>query len=395
MKENSTEITYIGIDAHKKDHKVCILYPGDEKGKEVTINNHRSEIKRLMKKIKKQAPGEVRVCYEAGPCGFILQRQIEEEGVSCVMIAPSLIPVKPGERIKTDRRDARKLADYFKAGLLTEITPPTRREESVRDLCRCREAAKKSQTRSRHQLSKFLLRRGYVYREGRAWTQRHHRWLNGLKFEDEIERQVFEEYLAEVEHSTDRVKSLEAKVEQVSKEVPYAEPVGWLRCFRGIDTITAMTILSELYGIGRFPSARHLMAYLGLVASEDSSGEKQRRGRITKTGNQRVRRVLVESAWHQRNRLTTSPVLKKRREGQPKWVIDVAEKAKKRLHHRYWWLVNQGKTTNVAVVAVAREMVGFIWSVLYTQVDVISDAVDRPVDRGGVVDNKKPLPTAP
>lgn len=395
MKENSTEVTYVGIDAHKEEHVVCILYPGDEKGKEVRIKNHRIEIKRLMKKIKKQTPGEIRVCYEAGPCGFILHRQIEEEGVSCAVIAPSLIPIKPGERIKTDRRDARKLADYFKAGLLTEITPPTRKEESVRDLCRCREAAKKSQTRSRHQLSKFLLRRGYVYREGRAWTQRHHRWLNGLKFDEAIERQVFEDYWAEVEHCTERVKSLEGYVEQVSKKAPYAEPVGWLRCFRGIDTITAMTIVSELYGIGRFPSARHLMAYLGLTPSENSSGEKRRRGRITKTGNGRVRRVLVESAWHQRNRLTTSRALKKRREGQPKWVIDVAEKAKKRLRHRYWWLVNQGKTTNVAVVAVAREMVGFIWSVLYTQVEVISDAVDRPVDRGGVMDNKKPLPTAP
>lgn len=374
MKKNSTkagnlEITFIGIDAHKKEHAIYILYPGDEKGIEFTIPNQPQEIRRMVKKIQRQAPGEIRMCYEAGPCGFTLQRQIEKEGASCVVIAPSLIPQKPGERIKTDRRDAKKLAEYYKAGMLTEVIPPTPAQEAVRDLCRCREAAKESLTRAQHQLTKFLLRRGFIYREGSHWTDKHKRWLRSLQFEDDTEREVFAEYLTEVEHGLERVRRLVHKMEKASKEAPYAEAVSWLRCFRGIDTVTAMTIVTELYAFGRFQSARHLMGYLGMTPGEDSSGERQKRGGITKTGNGRVRRVLVEAAQHQRYSPGTSLALKKRRQGQPDWVIREAEKAKHRLYHRYWDLVRKGKAVNVAIMAVARELAGFIWSVLYVRVE--------------------------
>ena len=365
--------TIVGIDAHKEEHKICILFPGEEVAQEFVVKNHPGEIKRMVRRIKKQAPGEIQICYEAGPCGFSLQRQIEAEGLRCVVVAPSLIPVKPGERIKTDRRDARKLAELFRAGLLTEVHPPTEEEESVRELCRCREAAKRAQTRAQHQLSKFLLRHGRIYSQGRAWTQKHARWLRSLKFEHAMNQRVFTDYLEEVAHRAERVKALDQVLKDVAKQAPYATPVGWLRCFRGIDTVTALTTVAELFGFERFTSPHSLMAYLGMVPSEHSSGKSQRRGSITKAGNSRVRRLLIEASWHQRHYPITSKTLRKRREGQPDWVIKIAERAQRRLHKRYWWLVRKGKSHNLAVTAVARELVGFIWSVLYTQVEVVSD----------------------
>jgi len=366
-------ITFVGLDAHKEEHHVCLRVAGKEKPEEFVVSNHPQEIKRMVKRIRKQAPGPIRMCYEAGPCGFALQRQIKAAGASCVVVAPSLIPVKPGDRVKTDRRDARKLVDLFQAGLLTEVHPPTEEEEAVRDLCRCREAAKAAEISARHQLSKFLLRHGRIYREGRLWTQKYFRWLRNLKWENAIEHRVLSDYLQEVERRMDRVKALDEAVEEVAQQKPYATPVGWLRCFRGIDTVTAMGIVSELFGFARFTCPRDLMSYLGLVPSEDSSAGKRRRGAITKTGNRRVRRLLIEAAWHQRHWPITSKALRKRREDQPMWVIHVADRAKQRLHRRYWHLVKNGKTEPVAVTVVARELVGFIWSVLHRQVETVPD----------------------
>lgn len=366
-------ITHVALDGHKKEHQVCMQLPGEESVREFSVKNQPREIKRMVKRIQKQAPGPIRMCYEAGPCGFALQRQIAAEGVSCVVIAPSLIPVKPGDRVKTDRRDARKLLKLFQAGMLTEVHPPNEEEESVRELCRCREAAKLAQTAARHQLSKFLLRHGVIYTEGYQWTQKHSRWLRSLAFENPRNQLVFTNYLEEVERRTERLKALDQALEDVAQRKPYATPVGWLRCFRGIDTVTAMSIVAELFGFARFSSARDLMSYLGLTSSEDSSGGKRRQGAITKAGNSRVRRLLIEASWHQRYFPVTSKALRKRREGQPAWVIQIADRAKRRLHKRYWWLVNHGKSNKLAVTAVARELVGFIWSVLYTGVEVVSD----------------------
>ena len=366
-------ITDVALDAHKKEHQVCMQLPEEESVREFSVKNQPREIKRMVKRIQKQAPGPIRMCYEAGPCGFALQRQIAAEGVSCVVIAPSLIPVKPGDRVKTDRRDARKLLKLFRAGMLTEVHPPTEEEESVRELCRCREAAKLAQTAARHQLSKFLLRHGVIYTEGYQWTQKHFRWLRGLAFEKPLNQLVFTNYLEVVERRTERLKALDQALEEAAQQKPYATKVGWLRCFRGIDTVTAMTIVAELFGFARFSSAGDLMSYLGLTSSEDSSGGKRRQGAITKAGNSRVRRLLIEASWHQRYFPVTSKALRKRREGQPAWVIQIADRAKRRLHKRYWWLVNHGKSNKLAVTAVARELVGFIWAVLYTGVEVVSD----------------------
>lgn len=360
-----TSITYLGMDVHKSEHQVCILAGGDPKGVEVTVKNHPREISRFIRSLQKRTGGEIRACYEAGPCGFELQRQLKAEGVDCEVIAPSLIPVKPGERVKTDRRDARRLATYHRQGLLTTVHPPTEEEEAVRELCRCREAAKASQRRARQQLQKCLLRHGRLYEGKSQWTQAHHRWLREQGFEEAAAQYAFEDYLAEVERCGERVAKLEQEIARLSETDAYREAVGRLRCFRGIDTVTAMTIVSELYGFERFGEPRQLMAFLGLTPSEHSSGGKRRTGAITKTGNGRVRRALVEASWHQRHWVRVGKALRQRRQGQPAWVVANADQAMRRLHKRYHHLVREGKSANVAVTAVARELTGFIWAVLH------------------------------
>jgi transposase len=261
------------MDVHKKDIVVALLAPGTEEPAEWKLRNEPRAVRRLAKRLRREAIGELQCVYEAGPCGYTLQRQLLGQGIATDVVAPSLIPVKPGERIKTDRRDARKLAMAARAQMLTTVRPPTEGEEAVRDLCRCREDAREDLTRSRHRLSKMLMRRGFVYRAGRNWTQRHRGWLRALQFEDLATRTVFEDYLAVVEQGEERIRALESRLEEIAQEEAYRERVGWLRCFRGIDTVTAMTILAELHDFRRFDDPRRLMSYLGLVPSEHSSGE--------------------------------------------------------------------------------------------------------------------------
>lgn len=362
--------TYVAMDVHKKQHHIAMILPDSNIIKRWSINNNAHEIKRMVKQVKKKAPGDVVFCYEAGVCGFGLQRQITAMKVKCIVIAPSLVPVKPGERVKTDRRDAIKLVNFLKAGLLTEVHPPNEKEESVRDLCRCRQAAQEDLCRIRHQVSKFLLRRGYAYNEGNNWTQKHLRWLRTIDFVYRADKITFSEYLCELQHRIERVNNLNKHIETVSAQKPYCEPVGWLRCFCGIDTLTAMTIVTELHSFERFDSPGRLMSYLGLTPSEDSSGDSQKRGPITKAGNSRVRKALIESSWHQRHKPVVSRALSRRREGQEQWVIKIAKKCHKRLYQRYWYLINKGKSPNKAVTAIAREFAGFIWCVLHTSIEI-------------------------
>lgn len=359
--------TYVGMDVHKKEITVALLLADSDEPRLWSLRNEPRSVRRLAKRLQREARGELRCVYEAGPCGYVLQRQLQSHGISADVIAPSLIPVKPGERIKTDRRDAQKLALAARAGMLTVVRPPTESEEAVRDLCRCREDAGEDLTRARHRLSKMLMRRGFVYHQGRRnWTQRHRRWLRSLSFEDLATRSVFEDYLLAVEHLEERIRSLDLRLEEISQEEPYREAVGWLRCFRGIETLSAMTILAELHDLRRFKDPRRLMSYLGLVPSEHSSGESQRRGAITKTGNSHVRRILVEAAWQYRHRPRVSRDLRRRREGQPPQIVALADRAQHRLHRRFHRLVlGSGKPRNKAVVAVARELVGFLWAALY------------------------------
>lgn len=362
-------ITFVGMDAHKKAINVAVLFPGNPRPLEWELPNEPAAVKRLVKKLRREAPGEVRCCYEAGPVGYTLQRQITSDksaGVICEVIAPSLVPVKPGDRVKTDRRDARKLAELLRAGLLTEVHPPTEAEESVRDLSRCREDAKQNLLSARHRLGKMLLRRGLVYGLGKkAWTQRHRQWLKGLTFGHEADQAVFDDYLLGVEHIEERILTLDAKLSSLAQQDPYREPVGWLRCFRGIDTVTAMILVTELHDFRRFQSPRHLMAYLGLTPSEHSSSDKRRLGSITKAGNSHVRRVLVETSWHYRHRPGVGKALRQRRQEQPGRVIALADKAQQRLCRRYHRLAERGKPVNKVIVAVARELVGFLWVALH------------------------------
>jgi transposase len=224
------------------------------------------------------------------PCGYALQRQLTTRRVGCQVIAPALIPRKPGERIKTNRRDARKLVELHRAGLLTEVRPPTPEDEAVRDLCRARDDAREDLQRSRYRLGKLLLRRGLHF-NGRNWTKAHRRWIESLEWTHAAERVVVDDYLWAIDHLEARLLELDARLTDLAQADPYREPVGWLRCFRGIDTLTAILILAELHDFRRFQSPRALMAYLGLVPGEDSTGEKHRRGRITRTGNALVRRL--------------------------------------------------------------------------------------------------------
>ena len=305
------------------------------------------------------------VRIDAGPCGYALQRQLERGRVRCQVIAPALVPRKPGERIKTDRRYARRLAELYRAGLLTVVQAPTAAEEAVRDLCRARDDARADRQRCRHRLGKLLLRRGLHY-PGRAWTQAHRRWVDGLEWPHPADRVVVEDYLLAIDHLEARLGELDAQLAAVASTEPYREPVGWLRCFRGIETLTAMLLLAELHDVKRFPTARALMAYLGLVPREHSSGNRHRRGPITKTGNTLARRLMVEAAWHYRHRSGVSRTLARRRIGQPGRVIALADKAQQRLCRRFRRLAEH-KPGPVATVAVTRELVGFLWAALHPE----------------------------
>jgi len=373
-------ITWVGMDAHKKAINVAVLIGHQREPEEWTVEHKPAALRRLVRKLVREADGgEVRCCYEAGPCGYALQRQIEAEGpVICEVIAPALIPRKPGERIKTDRRDARKLAELLRAGLLTEVQAPTPEQEAVRDLCRAREDAKQDQMRCRHRLGKLLLRRGMVYGGGKkAWTQTHRKWLRTLQFDHASDQAAFDDYLLAIEQVEERIKTLEQRMQATAESEPYAKPVGWLRCFRGIDTVTALSLVAELHGIERFPSPRELMAYLGLVPSEHSSAERSRRGAITKAGNSHARRLLVEASWHYRHPPGLGLALKERRTGQPAAVIAIADKAQQRLYRRQRHLVARGKLPTQAVVAAARELSGFIWAALLHQQQQLASAASQ------------------
>jgi transposase len=359
-------ITWVGIDAHKKTLAVAVLSPGSKVPDEFTIDNTEPAIRKLARRLTKTAQGrEVRACYEAGTCGFTLQRRLDAAGVMCDVIAPSLIPRKSGDRFKTDRRDALKLAELSRAGVLTTVSPPSLEQEAIRDLCRCREAARADLHRVRHRLIKMLVRRGLVFDpHQRLWTVAHRRWLEGLVFENPVDQIVIAEFRLAIEQTERRLRALDQEIEKAAELPIYREHVAWLRCFRGIDTTVAMIIVSELHGVDRFESPRTLAAYLGLVPSLHASGESARHGKITKTGNGHIRRALVQASWQYRHRPAVGVGLRKRREGQPERVLSIAEKAERRLSARFARLKARGKHANKVVIAIARELVGFLWAAL-------------------------------
>jgi len=352
----------IGLDVHKKTIVAAVLHPGlSQVSERFTIENTTEAIEKMVKRLSER--GALSFCYEAGPCGYEVYRQLRRLGQACVVIAPSLTPQKPGDRVKTDRRDAEKLARYFRSGELTEVRVPSVEEEAARDLVRAREDALEDQSRARHRLTKFMLRQGRVYRNGKAWTQKHRRWIQQQRFEVTMYTQTYHAYVRALEECEARLKSIETDVLALGRQPAYAGIVNALGCFKGIAPLTALTLAVETQDFKRFGRAASYMGYTGLVSSESSSGEKIRRGAITRSGNGRLRRVLVEAAWHARHKVTAvGEGLRKRREGCQTRVVNLARRAEERLHRRYWHLVNRGKSPQVAVVACARELAGFVWA---------------------------------
>jgi transposase len=357
-------ITWIGMDVHKESIVVAAVNGAGTVAARWETPNTLKGKERLAKRLSEF--GTVRCAYEAGPCGYDLRRFLETKGIPCDVIAPSLIPKKPGDRVKTDKKDAEKIARMHRMGELTAICVPTPAQEALRDLLRAREDANEDLVRRRHRLQKFLLRQGRRH-EGKNWTRDHWRWIRAQKFTDPNSETVLCEYIAAIDQEIERIGRLDAQIEQESKNPDIVPAIARLKALRGVDTLTAMTILSELIDLNRFPSARKLMDFVGLIPGEYSSGGKQWRGSITKSGNSHVRRVLVEAAWHYRHSpRTTGAAIRKRREGQPPEVIETARKAELRLYKKFTRLVMRGKKTTVAATAVARELAGFVWAIART-----------------------------
>ena len=355
---------YVGLDVHKDTIAVAVALPGrDEPVYRGEMKNQRKSLLRLIRSLSPH--GEVvSLCYEAGPCGYGVYREIIETGHHCEVVAPSLIPRRAGERVKTDRRDALKLARLHRSGELTAVWVPDEEQEAIRDLTRAREDMKAIELKARQRLGAFLLRHGRVYREGKSrWTQKHFRWLEEQKFEHPVQQVVFQEYIDTVLEARTRVASLEEQMRQALEGWSLRPVVEALIALRGVDLITAMTVLAELGDLTRFDSPRELMSFLGLVPSEHSSGGRRRQGAITKTGNGHVRRVLVESAWSYRFPARKTRHLRYKAQAAPPAVQAMAWAAQKRLCARYRHLYHAGKAKCVVTTAVARELVGFIWAI--------------------------------
>lgn len=361
MKEFSA---YVGLDVHKDTIAVAVALPG--RSEAVYRGEIKNERKSLMRLVRRLSPhGEVvSFCYEAGPCGYGLYRELIETGHECEVVAPALVPRKAGERVKTDRRDALKLAVQHRSGELTAVWVPGLEQEAMRDLTRAREDMKGLELKARQRLGAFLLRHGRVYREGKSrWTQRHFRWLETVKFDDAIQQVVLQEYIDTVREAQARVAGLEGQMRQALESWSLRPVVEALMALRGVDLITAMTVLAELGDITRFDSPRQLMSFLGLVPSEHSSGQRRRQGALTKTGNGHVRRVLVEAAWSYRFPARKTAHLRRKAQSAPREVQAIAWAAQKRLCARYWHLYQTGKAKPRVCAAIARELVGFIWAI--------------------------------
>ena len=356
---------FVGLDVHAATIAVAVAESGrDGELREYgIIPNTEASVRKLFQKL---GTKNLRACYEAGPTGFALYWQLVELGVECEVIAPSLIPKKAGERIKTDRRDAVKLARCYRAGDLTAVWVPDKAHEALRDLVRAREVAKQDQHRARQRLSKFLLRCGRrPPQETSAWTQKYVAWIRGLTFEHAAQQAVLQEYLGEVDHCAQRILRLEAVIDTAIKDAPSVVKavIDGLQTLRGIARLTATTIALEIGSFSRFPSAKQLMAYCGVVPSEHSSGQTRRQGAITKTGNSHVRRVLFESAWAYRHRPGLTSRLMKSQKVVSAATSAIAMKGQHRLHRRYLALSARGKPHSKVIGAIGRELLGFIWAI--------------------------------
>jgi transposase len=361
MKE---KVRFLGLDVHAETIAVAIAEPDGEVRSLGTIVNRADSIRKMIKKL--GSVEQLKACYEAGPTGYVLYWQLAEMGVACEVIAPTLVPMKAGDRVKTDRRDAERLVRSYRSGDLTAVWVPDEGSESLRDLVRAREAAKQDQLRARHRLGKFLLRIGQrPAAEMKAWSAPYMAWVRQIHFTQVAREATLLDYLHEADHMGERVKRLEQSITEAVKLAAPAvqEAVKCLQALRGIAEISAVTIVAELGNITRFDTARQLMGYSGAVPTENSSGQRIRRGNITKTGNAHLRRIVVEAAWSYRYRPATGPRLRKRQEGVPEPIKEIAWKAQVRLHKRSMALAAAGKDQRKIITAVGRELLGFIWAI--------------------------------
>jgi transposase len=365
---------WVALDVHKRSIVAATLPPVGGRPEIIRVEHTRKAIGRLIDQL--GGPGGLAVAYEAGPTGWALKRRLDGLGVACDVIAPSLVPVRPGDRVKTDRRDAKKLVRLFRAGELTLVAPPTREQEGLRDLIRCREDLRDARDRARQRVIKALLRHGHVYTEGKHWTIRHRNWVAARRLEDSVAQLALETMRAHLEMIETQLRQLDVQLDRIAEDDRWRPGVRVLTSFRGIATLTALSLLAEIGDFRRFGSARELMSYLGLTPSEYSSGESQHRGHITKAGPVHARRLLIEAAWHYRHppRITERQrenANAARRDGQPELAPLIgarAWQAQVRLNHRHRVLTQQrNKRATVANVAVARELVGFLWAAMTDQ----------------------------
>lgn len=355
---------YVGMDVHKETIAVAIAKEGrGEPTYYGEIANTDEAIRKLVKKVASNGD-KVSFCYEAGPCGYDVYRQLINLGQKCDVVAPSLIPKKSGDRVKTDRRDAITLTRLHRAGELTPVWVPDKEQEAIRDLTRAREDMKSMEGHAKQRLVAFLLRHGKRFPGKCKWTQAYFRWLEEIKFEMPAQQIVLQEYVDTVKHMKGRVAALEEEMRQAMQGWSLAPAVTGLMALRGVELITSMTVVAELGDISRFTSARQIMAHLGLVPSEHSSGNSQKRGGITKTGNGHARRMLIESSWCYRSPARKTAQIQRRAEKTSETVQAIAWKAQKRLCKRYWYLINKGKRPVEACTAVARELSGFMWAIV-------------------------------
>ncbi len=357
-------VRFVGLDVHAQTIAVAVAEAGGEVRSVGVIPNDPEAVRRLIQKLGKAE--RLRVCYEAGPTGYVLYWQLTKLGVACEVVAPTLVPVKAGDRVKTDRRDAQKLARCYRAGDLTPVWVPDAAHEGLRDLVRAREAAKRDQLRARHRVLKFLLRQGRRAPAGTAaWGGQYRRWLQQQSFDQPAQQAALEDYLHELEHQSARVVGLERRIDAAVESVPprMREVIGALQSLRGVAKVSAVTLVAELGEISRFAHQRQLMGYSGAVSREHSSGERVRRGSISKAGNAHVRRIVLEAAWAYRHRPAIGRALAQRQRSQSPRITQIAWRAQQRLHDRFRRLCARGKSPQLAVTAVARELLGFIWAI--------------------------------
>jgi transposase len=361
-----SNVRFIGLDVHADTIAASVAEPDGEVRPLGVIPNRLESIRKLVAKL--GPVNALKACYEAGPTGYVVYWQLTALGVPCQVVAPSLVPVKAGDRVKTDRRDAAKLARSYRSGDLTPVWVPDAAHEALRDLVRAREDAKQDQQRARQRLGKFLLRHGLCPPDTvkKSWTQKYLTWIKEqVHFEQPALEATLLDYVHEVDHMAERIQRLEKSIDEAIEKAPpeMRAVIEALQALRGVAKITAVSIVAEVGSLSRFEKPRQLMGYSGLVSSEFSSGNRIQRGGITKTGNAHLRRVIVEAAWAYQRRPWVGGALLKRQQGLDQEIKDLAWKAQWRLHHRYNKLAARGKNKNQIVTAIGRELLGFIWAI--------------------------------